>query len=139
MVNRSNTAHKVALTSVEDKIQILSEYFNNDSNVSFALIFGSYASGRQTKLSDLDIAIYFDNPPDGLDLLSLINTISDLIGIEVDLAVLNNASAFLRHQVMKNYVALTIKDRVNYRRFREKTITDYDEYKFISGINIYDR
>ena len=139
MVNRSNTAHKVALTSVEDKIQILSEYFNNASNVSFALIFGSYASGRQTKLSDLDIAIYFDNPPDGLDLLSLINTLSDLIGIEVDLAVLNNASAFLRHQVMKNYVVLTIKDRVNYRRFREKTITDYDEYKFISGINIYDR
>ena len=127
MVNRSNTARKVAITSVEDKIQILSDYFNNDLNVNFALIFGSYANSRQTKRSDLDIAIYFDNPPYGLDLLNLINTLSNLTGIEVDLAVLNNASAFLRHQVMKNYAAITIKDRINYRRFREKTITDYDE------------
>lgn len=139
MVNRSIIGNKVAVTSVGDKIQTLFDYFNNDSNVNFALIFGSYANSRQTKLSDLDIAIYFDNPPDGLDLLSLINTLSDLAGIEVDLVVLNNASAFLRHQVMKNYAVLTIKDRVNYRRFREKTITDYDEYKFISGMNIYDR
>jgi len=62
MSNEKNETRKVGMSRGEDKIQILSDYFNNDSNVNFALIFGSYANSRQTKLSNLDIAIYFDNP-----------------------------------------------------------------------------
>lgn len=95
--------------------------------------------GRHKKTSDLDMAIYFDTLPEGIDLLHLINTLSDLTGKEVDLVVLNTASAFLRHEVMRNGIPLIIKDRDTYRRFREKTISDYDEYKFVSGMNIYDR
>ena len=83
--------------------------------------------------------MYFYTVPKGLDLLNLINTLSNLSGREVDLAVLNTASAFLRHQVMKTGIPLIIKDRKIFQRFRERTISDYDEYKFVSGMNIYDR
>ena len=71
-------------------------------------------------------------------LLLYINTLSDLTGAEIDLAVLNQASAFMRHQVFKSGVPLLIKDSVIYRRFREKTITDYQEFKYISGMPTYD-
>ena len=117
----------------------LKEFLNNDSTVSFAFIFGSYARRKQKNTSDVDIAIYFNNPPEGIGLLNLIDKLSDLTGKEVDLIVFNSASAFLRHQVMKYGVPIVIKDRNSYRRFREKTISDCDEYKFVSGMNIYDR
>lgn len=124
---------------ISDTIARLKEFLESDANVCFAFIFGSYAKGRQKKGSDIDIAIYFKNIPEGIDLLYFINALSDLINKEMDLVVLNNASAFLRHQVIKYGIPLTIKDRITYIRFREQTISDYDEYKFISGMNVYAR
>ncbi|MEW6740587.1 MAG: nucleotidyltransferase domain-containing protein [Nitrospirota bacterium] len=122
-----------------DSVEKLKNFLDNDPNVIFALIFGSGATGKQKRGSDIDIGIYFVKPPEGLDLLDLINVLSELTGREVDVVALNNASALLRHQVMKNRVALTIKDMVIYRKFREKTISDYDEYKYVAGMNVYDR
>lgn len=117
----------------------LKVFLDRDQNVVFALIFGSYAEGRQKKTSDIDIGIYFVQPPEGIKLLTLINVLSELAGREVDVVVLNNAPPFLRHQIMKNRVILTIKDMAVYAKFRERTISDYDEYKYISGMNVYDR
>ena len=120
-------------------ISELKEHLSKDDNILFALLFGSYASGKQKKRSDIDVAVYFNSPPSGLDLFSLINTLSDICAADVDLIVLNTASPFLRHQVMKYGVALVIKERQIYRRFREGVISGYDEYKFISGMAVYDR
>lgn len=106
------------------------------------LILGCFLAlikrGRQKAGSDLDIAVYFKTPPEGMALLHYISTLSELTGAEIDLAVLNRASAFLRHQVFKSGVPLLIRDPVRYRRFREKTITDYQEFKYISGMPNYD-
>ncbi len=120
-------------------IERLKQFLESDNNVLFAILFGSFASERKRKGSDMDIGIYFANPPEGLELLNLINILSDIAGVDVDIVVLNKASAFLRHQVMKHKIPLVIKDRIAYRNFREKTISDYDEYKYISGMNVYDR
>lgn len=117
----------------------ISQALANDPNIHFALMFGSYAAGKHKKVSDLDIGIYFEKPVEGLALLNLVSTLSELAGRDVDIVVLNKASAFLRHQVLKHKVLLFVKNRVVYTKFREKTISDYDEYKYISGINNYDR
>jgi len=122
-----------------NSIEKLKTFLENDRNVIFAVIFGSRAGGKQKKGGDIDIGIYFVQPPEGLDLLGFINMLSDLAGMDVDVVVLNTASAFLRHQVMKNKINLTIKDRMVYRNFREKTISDYDEYRYVTGMNVYDR
>ena len=122
--------------SSNEKLKV---FLDKDQNVVFALIFGSYAEGRQKKASDIEIGIYLIQPPEGIKLLTLINVLSELAGREVDVVVLNNAPPFLKHQIMKNRVILTIKDMAVYAKFREKTISDYDEYKYISGMNVYDR
>ena len=116
----------------------MADHLRKDANVDFGLLFGSQESGRQKAGSDLDIAILFKTPPEGMALLHYINTLSELTGAEIDLAVLNRASAFMRHQVFKTGVPLLIKDPVRYRRFREKTISDYQEFKYVSGMQIYD-
>ncbi len=120
-------------------IEKLQHFLSDDENVIFAVIFGSYARGKHKKGSDIDVGIFFRDTPEGLKLLNLINRLSELIGKNVDVVVLNKASAFVRHQIMKNKVVLIIKDRTIYCHFREKTISDYDEYKYISGMNTYAR
>ena len=125
---------------VQDNTVIkIREFLVGDPNVLFAHLFGSAAAGRQRKGSDLDIGVLFKYPPRGLALLHFMSRLSELAGADVDLVVLNKASAFLRHQVMKQKVELTVKDRASYVKFREKTISDYDEYKYISGMSAYDR
>ncbi len=112
----------------------LKEYLARDENICFGLVFGSHARGRARSDSDLDLALYFHEPPQGLALLDLINTLSNLAGKEVDLVVLNQASAFLRHQVIKQGTRLLIKDPVEYRQFRERTMIDYDIYRYLTGL-----
>ena len=119
-----------------NSIEKLKEYLESDSNVIFALIFGSAARGKQRKASDIDLGIYFKRPPEGMELLHLITLLSGLAGKDVDIAVLNRASAFLKHQAMKHRVLLIVKDELIYRKFREKTISDYEEYKYVSQLNI---
>ncbi|MEW5745952.1 MAG: nucleotidyltransferase domain-containing protein [Nitrospirota bacterium] len=117
----------------------LKDFLANDPNVAFAHLFGSAAAGVLRKNSDIDIAICFYKPPEGMDLLRFITALSEMAGKDVDVVVLNTASAFLRHHVMKHRVALTINDETAYRKFREKTIADYDEYNYVSGMSAYDR
>jgi len=125
-------------SQVDEIILKLKTYFQEDTNVLFAFIFGSYVKGRDKRESDLDVAVFFNNPPEGLDLLGYINKLSDILEKDVHLIVLNNASPMLRHQVVKYGIRLIKKDESLYTRFREKTMTDYEEYKNVSGMSIYD-
>lgn len=122
-----------------DVFERLKEKLIRDPNVLFALLFGSRATGRRKPLSDVDVGIYFREPLSGLVFLEFVHELSTFVGNEVDLVVLNYASAFLRHQVMKKNIRLFIRDPLVYREFREKTIMDYDTFKFVSGLDRYDR
>lgn len=136
--NLSMNIPTAAHTSAGHVITVLKEHLSKDNNVLFALLFGSYASGRQKKRSDIDVAVYFKSPPSGLDLFCFINSLSDICGSDIDLVVLNTASPFLKHQIMKYGILLEIKDRLSYRQFRERLISEYQEYKYISSMEIYD-
>ncbi|ETR68110.1 MAG: DNA polymerase beta domain-containing protein [Candidatus Magnetoglobus multicellularis str. Araruama] len=121
------------------KIKKLTNALFIDENICFALLFGSCVSGRFDEKSDIDIAVYFYKPPEGIEIIEFINNHSELVQKDIDLTILNRASPFLRHQIMLNCIRLFIKDRIIYRDFREKTITDFLIYKYISNIYIYDK
>ena len=40
-------------------IKLLENYFKNRKDIAFAFLFGSQAKGTATKISDIDIAVYF--------------------------------------------------------------------------------
>ena len=135
MATHTTSGELAMLKVVEQLKEKLSEY----PNIMFALLFGSHAKVCQHASSDLDIALFFKQLLYGLDLLYLINELSDYTKKEVDLIVLNSASAYLRHQVMKHSVRLLVRDMIIYRKFREQTIIDYNTYKFVSGMDRYNR
>ncbi|MCL5991579.1 MAG: nucleotidyltransferase domain-containing protein [Bacteroidetes bacterium] len=102
-----------------------------DSNVDFAVTFGSILN--KEKFRDIDVAVYFVKPPEGFELLEYMVKLDKSVGVEVDLNVLNSAGAFLRHQVFKTGEPLFIRDFIKYADFRDRTIADYQEYKYIAG------
>lgn len=81
----------------------LAGFFEGKTEISFALLFGSRASGRAGKESDVDVAVYFR--PSGPTMYveaaearyptedALVSELERILGEEVDLVVLNRAAA----------------------------------------------
>lgn len=64
------------------------------NDVIFAYLFGSYSTGHENEMSDVDFAVYFSDKFSVSERherqLELINSLNQLIGKEVDIVVLNN-------------------------------------------------
>jgi uncharacterized protein YutE (UPF0331/DUF86 family)/predicted nucleotidyltransferase len=102
------------------KIEAIAQYFQKESSVVLAFLFGSRAKGNEREVSDWDIAVYF-KPEEYLEIETEReypgeNKIwSDLIDIletdDVDFLVLNRARAPLVYNVLRIGTSLIIKDR----------------------------
>lgn len=57
----------------------------NQYRVRSLSVFGSYARGRQTRRSDVDVLVEFEEPPGLLEFVRLQNHLRDTIGLKVDL------------------------------------------------------
>lgn len=66
-------------------------------------IFGSYARGENTSVSDLDVLVYLDytKKVSLLDLIAVEQQISDDLGIQVDLVTAKSLHPLIRPQVEK--------------------------------------
>lgn len=102
------------------KIEALTQYFQKESSVVLAFLFGSRARGCEREISDWDIAVYF-KPEEYLEIEAEKqypgeNRIwSDLVDLletdDVDFSVLNRVRASLVYNVLRTGTVLVIKDR----------------------------
>ena len=69
-------------------------------------IFGSYVRGEQTKNSDVDILVEFSKVPTLFDLVEIEYSISDKLGLPVDLVDKKSLKAALREQILNETVYL---------------------------------
>lgn len=78
--------------------------FNKENKVLVAYLFGSYAKGKQTIKSDIDIAVLLSEIPKKMleYYLYLVDEASQVLGNEVDLIILNTAPPLLKHQTIKH-------------------------------------
>lgn len=95
---------------------VLRSYFETRPEVQLAYLFGSQATGKANRLSDVDVAVltepsrvkknlpYGYKAEIGTDLMSLLKT------NRVDIVLLNEAPPFLRHQVLKTGKCLWARD-----------------------------
>ncbi|ADQ05411.1 DNA polymerase beta domain protein region [Caldicellulosiruptor owensensis OL] len=103
MIRRNKIDIEYAKKAIED----LGEFFIRFGNkVVVAYLFGSFAMGTYTPLSDIDIAILFDKDLPKEIMEELENDIIDgLVKIfktdEIDLVVLNHAPLSVRYGVLK--------------------------------------
>jgi predicted nucleotidyltransferase len=69
-------------------------------------IFGSYASGKQTSSSDIDILIDTDSHFTLLDLIGIEQELSEALGIKVDLITRRSLSPYLKSSIENNILPL---------------------------------
>lgn len=108
---------KAVITDKE--IDTLERYFKDRNDIAFAFLYGSQAHGYATRLSDVDIAVYFypqerrpieyesENNYDGED--EIWGDLERFLKKEVELLVLNRAAATVAASAIKG-IPLAIND-----------------------------
>lgn len=67
-------------------------------------IFGSYVKGEQKETSDVDILVEFEKPVSLLQIVSLENYLSDILGIKVDVVPKKNIRKELKEFILKGAI-----------------------------------
>ena len=116
------------------KEQELKKYFAEQKDIEFALIFGSFASGRINVMSDIDIAVYFRDEEDILKLgdrqIDITCAIMKFCKTNrADVVVLNLANPFLKFQVIKYGRLLYGKDEKVFYRFKAASFGMYQDIR----------
>jgi len=76
-------------------------------------IFGSYAHGRQTKDSDLDVVVDLADGIGLLDLAGLQHELSDALGLKVDLVMKDALKRGIAQRILSEAVMLRVRPSVN--------------------------
>jgi uncharacterized protein len=115
----------------------LKEYFKTRKDIAFAFLFGSQARGKATKLSDVDIAVYFypekRHPVEyeeevfyeGED--KIWADLERMLKKEVELLVLNRVSATVSASAIRG-TPLAINDWGLYLDFMEMVSTEGEDF-----------
>ncbi|MBU3925481.1 DUF86 domain-containing protein [Patescibacteria group bacterium] len=122
------------------KIELLKKYFSERKDVLMAFVFGSQAKGRSTRISDWDIAAYFESLRAGgielesdRDYLRESEVWGDLVKIletdNVDFIVLNRAPASVAAAAVARGLPLVIKDRRIYLEFMLAATMEAEDYR----------
>lgn len=69
-------------------------------------IFGSYVRGEQQAHSDLDILVDFDEYPSLLEFIGLEQSLSEHLGLPVDLVMKSDLKPRLRQRILQEVVYL---------------------------------
>jgi predicted nucleotidyltransferase len=108
--------------------------FERQPAVVLAILFGSQARGAAGPLSDVDVAVLLDGEADAerrLELrLQLMADLAAALGAaDLDVAVLNEATAALRYRVLRDGLILYYRDDDKFVAFRVQTVAEYLDFE----------
>ncbi len=124
-----------ALTS-EQRAE-LARYFESRREIAFAFLYGSHARGTATKLSDVDVAVYFRPLTETLDYQSdaeypteyeIWSDVERVLKTDVEVLVLNRASPNVAASALSG-VPLSVKDWRLYVDFMLYSTLEAEEYR----------
>ena len=125
------------LYNVESIIKVL----ENERDILFAYLFGSYAKGTQNEKSDIDIAVYLIDE----EILEKYPLYTSRLAIrienildkkKVDVRILNGSTLRFRNQVLMHGKLLFSKDEKKRIEFETSSLDKYYDFKPL--IDIYD-
>lgn len=91
---------------INSKQEQIIRQVTNKYRPKFLGVFGSFARGEENENSDLDLLIDFDYTLDLLELISLEQELSELLGVKVDLVTVRSLSEQLKPHIEKHLVRL---------------------------------
>lgn len=118
--------NRAVTTSVNDRLAAL--FAADPRGATAVYVFGSEGRGEARAQSDVDVAVLFDQAPEGKLMGAALTIAGDLerhLGRPVDLVVLNTAPADLVHRVFRDGVVVFDRDRVARIRFEVARRNEY--------------
>ena len=110
-------------------LKALTEAIAAYKNVELAYLFGSHAKRTRRKARDVDIAVLLTRKISSQTKLRFLNDLSTdlkkIANAEIDIAILNDASPFLKHQVLKYGKRIFARSEKSDSHFRYAAISEY--------------
>jgi len=127
-----------------NKIILFVQDINKKYPLELSYLFGSIAKGEDNNMSDIDIAIKFENTYMSLNDALIRGEIIDLgqaiFNMQMDIVNLDRASIFLKHQVVKyGIVIMDYPDRASFESLVFREYFDFQYYSDIYDDNIAQR
>lgn len=98
-------------------------------DIKLAFLIGSYAKGTARPDSDVDVAVLFGRSFDVKQVLYLKEQLTELVGVDVDLIVLDSVGPVMKMQVLKTGILLHA-EKGAYEQFFVSTVNEYDDLKY---------
>ncbi len=89
---------------LQRRLTDLKPFLQREYHVRKIGIFGSYVRDEQTKESDLDVLVEFDEPVSLFDLVRLENELSTRLGVTVDLVTKRSLKPRIKDRVTDDVV-----------------------------------
>jgi len=84
-----------------DDISKIKKFCTEYPTIAAARIFGSTATGKNRRKSDIDIAIVVKHEIAAMERVEMETTLSNILQRDVDLVIFDQGSSLLQHQILK--------------------------------------
>jgi len=121
--------------NIEDLIPEALTYLQSRADILFAYLFGSFGRGKQFPLSDVDIAVYLEEPRELQE--KKMEILGALINIlqtdEIDLVVLNNAPLPLKMRILESKKVIVDRKPFVRHHYESLTMREYFDFSILEA------
>lgn len=125
--------------TVEKETANILAYFAGRPEVVTLFLFGTFATPREGRHSDIDLAVLLD--PGKMHGRQFEDFRADYYRASphfslrsVDMVILNTAPSALKHEILRTGRILMDKDPCKRKRFTARALVEYFDYRFVEGI-----
>jgi predicted nucleotidyltransferase len=116
--------------NIEDLLPKALDYLQSRADILFAYLFGSLGRGKPLPLSDVDIAVYLEEPGNLQEKkMEILGGLIDILQTdEIDLVVLNSASLPLRMRILENKKIIADREPSLRHHYESLTMREYFDF-----------
>ena len=111
----------------------ITNFFKEKKEIASVYLFGSFASGKFTKTSDIDIGILFENKflkfSDDLK-EQYMAQLGRILRKDIEILVMNRAGEIILNQIYKKGKLILIKNEKYTNEFKLKSMALYTDFEF---------
>lgn len=121
--------------TVKEMNHELADFFKKQEHIRLAYLYGSYATGKSGRLSDVDIGVLLDESLGKMERfklqLNLIGSVGELLGRDgIDLVIMNDTPVSLNYEIIKMKSPLYVRDRDEKVDFEQRVLSRYLDRRF---------
>jgi len=117
-----------SLSKNPDIIQSVSRTLASEANLKVALVYGSAATGKMRRDSDVDVAVLFDEPLSMDARLALWGRLTEGTQREIDLLDLYDLGGEILHQVLTKGRVVVKNDEQAYYRLLQRMVYNAEDF-----------